>query len=575
MMEGLVVKLIRLIVTVLCGLLGSAAIASAQTADTVYTNGKIYTVDDKQQWVEAVAIKDGKFIVVGSAPDAAAVTGKGTEVINLGGAFAMPGIQENHVHASSAGATILKLANRATFTPDKTPDEIREILLDYAQKNPGDSWIWGQQWDPSHFKDGRARKDFLDDIFPDRPVYLVDSSAHNAVVNSKALALAGITKDTLQPETGIIEMDPTTGEPTGFLAEMGLFPVGKLQNHPDVATWKKAILESQDILLAYGITAITDSAVSTEANAAWKELADEGKLKMRVDTALIMNDYFGEEANPQESVTRLPEFQHRLLDPMTAKWGADGTPLTKTSVMLEPYEGTDEHGILTISKNMMDQMRENMRAGLKLMVHTIGDGTTRKVLDLIEEGRENYPAFDAPVQFAHPLWVDPDDMDRMARLNVVADMSPPVYFRFPTGDLYDGILGPKRAAARAPIAEMLRRGVKVSYGSDWPASAPNANPFRNMEAMITRENPDNSDYPGGPLGEGIGLEDVMRIFTINGAYAMEHDDITGSIEVGKFADMIVLDRNPFDLVNAGKTKEISDVAITRTVFEGETVYQAE
>lgn len=552
------------------------AAAYAQTADTAYINGKIYTVDAERPWAEAVAIRDGKFIAVGGEGDVKEAIGKTTKVIDLGGDFAMPGVQENHVHASSAGATILKYANRATFTPDKTPNEIRQILKEYAKSNPGDGWIWGQQWDPSHFKDGRARKDFLDDIFPNRPVYLVDSSAHNAVVNSKALELAGISKDTPQPETGIIEMDPATGEPTGFLAEMGLFPIGKLQSHPDVATWKKAILESQEILLSYGITAITDAAVSTKANQAWKELADEGKLKMRVDTALIMNDYFGEEANPQEAVKRLPDFQHRLLDPMAAKWGADGTPLTRTSVFLEPYMGTDdEYGILTISENMMDQMRENMRSGLKLVVHTIGDGTTRKVLDLIEEGRENYPAFDAPVQFAHPLWVHPDDMDRMARLNVVADMSPPVYFRFPTGDLYDGILGPKRAAARAPIAEMLRRGVKVSYGSDWPASAPNANPFRNMEAMITRQNPDNPEYPGGPLGEPIGLEDAMKIFTINGAYAMEHSDITGTIEVGKFADMIVLDQNPFELVKAGRTKEIGSIKVKRTIFEGESVFEAQ
>lgn len=119
---------------------------------------------------------------------------------------------------------------------------------------------------------------------------------------------------------------------------------------------------------------------------------------------------------------------------------------------------------------------------------------------------------------------------------------------------------------------MLRRGVKVSYGSDWPASAPNANPFRNMEAMITRENPDDHSYPGGPLGEPISLEDAMRIFTINGAYAMEHADITGSIEVGKFADMIVLDNNPFELVKAGKAKDTGKIKVKRTVFEGNLVY---
>ena len=295
---------------------------------------------------------------------------------------------------------------------------------------------------------------------------------------------------------------------------------------------------------------------------------------MRVDTALIMNDYFGEEARAQETLSLLTGYQSRLIDPFTVKWGADGTPLTKTSVMLKPYEGTDNHGILTISENMMNQMRENMRDGLKMMVHSIGDGTTNVVLDLIEEGRENYPAFDAVAQIAHPLWVSPEDMDRMARLNIVADMSPPVYFRFPTGDLYDAILGASRAAQRAQIAEMTRRGVTVSYGSDWPASAPTANPFRNMEAMITRENPDDPNYPGGPLGEGISLEDVMRIFTINGAYAMEHDDITGTLEVGKFADLVVLDKNPFELVETGNANEIGKLQVVMTVFEGEIVHDA-
>lgn len=556
---------------------GSIALAqdADQDADLVLTNGRIYTVDQANPWPQALAIRDGKLTVVGSAQDVAEVTGPETQSIDLGGAFVMPGVQENHVHASSAGATILKHANRATFPPESTPEEIRQALLDYAAKNPGDAWIWGQQWDPSHFEDGRARKGFLDDIFPDRPVYLVDSSAHNAVVNTKGLEAAGITKDTPQPETGVIEMHPETGEPTGFLAEMGLFPVGSIQIHPDVATWKLAILESQDILHEQGITAITDAAASREAIMAWAELADEGKVQLRVETALIMNDYFGEEARAQESVKLLSTYQSRLVDTMTAKWGADGTPLTKTSVMLEPYEGTDEHGILTISDAMMDQMRDNMRDGLKLLVHAIGDGTNRTVIDLIEEGRQNYPAFDSVAQIAHPLWVSPEDMDRMARLNIVADMSPPVYFRFPTGDLYDDILGPKRAAQRAQVAEMMRRGVVVSYGSDWPASAPSANPFRNMEAMITRENPDDHDYPGGPLGEGVSLTDVMRIFTLNGAYAMEQDDITGSLEAGKYADLIVLDSNPFAMVEAGQVKDISEIKVLRTVFEGKTVFPAD
>ena len=281
----------------------------AQDAHTVFTNGRIYTVDQNNPWAEAVAVTDGKLVAVGSNEDVLTLAGSDAEVIDLDGAFMMPGIQENHVHASSAGATILPYANRATFSPESTPDEIRQALLEYAEANPGDGWIWGQQWDPSHFEGGRARKDLLDDIFPDRPVYLVDSSAHNAVVNSKALELAGITKDTPQPETGVIEMDPETGEPTGFLAEMGLFRVGSIQTHPEVPMWKKAILESQDILHGFGIVAITDAAVSREAIMAWAELASEDKVRLRVDTALIMNDYFGEEARAVRRLGRDPRPQ--------------------------------------------------------------------------------------------------------------------------------------------------------------------------------------------------------------------------------------------------------------------------
>jgi hypothetical protein len=354
---------------------------------------------------------------------------------------------------------------------------------------------------------------------------------------------------------------------------MGLFPVGKLQNHPDVETWKKAILESQEILLAYGIVAITDMAVSREAIAAWKEIADTDGLKMRVDTSLIMNDYFGEEADPQGTLKLLDQFKTRLLDPMSVKWGADGTPLTGTSVMLEPYKNNpDSHGIPTVNEDMKAQMLDNMDAGFQMRVHAIGDGTARMAIDLIEKARKKNPNYKRPAQLAHALWVHPDDMDRMRELDIVADMSPPVYFRFAQGDLYNPILGKERADSRANIAELIRRGVTVSYGSDWPASAPNANPFRHLEGMITRENPDGP-YPGGPLGEPIDLAAGLKIMTINGAYAMEHNDITGSIEVGKFADMIVLDQNPFDLVEAGKAKDISDIKVRRTIFEGNVVYE--
>ena len=278
------------------------ACGTAPAADTVYTNARIYTVDDANPWAEAVAIEDGRFVVVGTAGDVEPVIGEQTEVIDLNGAFVMPGIQENHVHASSAGATILKYANRATFTPDNSPEEIRQILVEYAEANPGDGWIWGQQWGNGHFPDGRARKDLLDDLFPTAPCI---SSTSRPTMPSSTPRLWNSRVSPPRRRSRRRASSRRTRRPASppdFWPRWACSPSGGLQAHPAVDTWKQAIVDAQEILLAFGITAITDMAVSREANAAWKALADEGRIRMRVDTALIMNDYFGEEADPSGSV---------------------------------------------------------------------------------------------------------------------------------------------------------------------------------------------------------------------------------------------------------------------------------
>ena len=249
---------------------------TSNSADVIYTNGKIYTVNELQPWAEAVAIKDGQFVAVGSAEDVASVIGDSTHVFDLGGAFAMPGVQENHVHVSVAGTAIDRVAGRLQINVDMTPAEIQQAIVDYAAANP-DGWIRGAQWGVSHFDDGRARKYFLDEVMPDRPVVLINEDFHGAVANSMALELAGITADTAQPSSGFIEKDPESGEPTGFLADGGMFDVIKLTEPPTVEQWAEAILQSQQIVHGYGITGITDAAANRGALEAFKVLDDAGR----------------------------------------------------------------------------------------------------------------------------------------------------------------------------------------------------------------------------------------------------------------------------------------------------------
>ena len=557
--------LIALILIVSCS-------GEKETADVIYTNGKLYTVNEAQPWAEAVAIQDGKFIAVGENADVLSYKGENTEIVDLQGAFAMPGVQENHVHASCAGATIEKYTGRLALLRTDTPEQIQQKLVEYGKANPGNSWIRGQVWGTAQFEGGRARKGFLDEVMPDRPVILVDESQHLAVANSKALEMAGITKDTPQPIGGVIEKDPETGEPTGFLADWGMFPIMKINPRVTPEQWRSAIVDSRDILHAYGVTAFTDALCNREAMQAYKDMDTEGVLKMRVECNIMMTDYNADVIEPWKIIEDREQFRSRLVDPSRAKWGADGIPLSKSSVMLEPYvDEPDNYGKMGLEEKEMENFEKILANGMQLMVHTIGDGTTRKVLDYVEKARAANPENKRPVQFAHPIWTHPDDIKRMAELNVVAEVSPPMYFWNNLLKSHVAVLGEERTRKAMPIREYLEAGVLVTYGSDWPAGTANANPWPKLEGMITRMNPDG-EFPGEQLGETISLEEALKIFTINGATAMENEAVTGSIEVGKYADMIVLDLNPFNLIEADQADRIGDINVTLTLFEGEVVY---
>jgi predicted amidohydrolase YtcJ len=566
---------LTVVLTLLALLTGCQSGDSSDIADTIYKNGKIYTVNEDQPWAEAVAIRDGRFIVVGSNADVEKVTAENTKVIDLNGAFVMPGVQENHVHASCAGATIEKYTGRLEIPRTATPKEIQRMIVEYAEANPGDGWIRGQTWGTAHFEDGRARKDFIDEVMPHRPVILLDESVHLAVANSKALEMAGITKDTPQPVGGVIEKDPKTGEPTGFLADWGMFPVLKINPRVTPEQWRKAIVESRDLLHVYGVTAYTDAICNREAMQAYKDLDLEEALKMRVECNIMMTDYQADVIEPWKIIEDREQFRSRLFDPSRAKWGADGIPLSGSSIMLEPYANDpNNYGIMGVEENEFEKFADVLEKGMQLMVHTIGDGTTRKVLDYVAKARAANPENQRPVQFAHPIWTHPDDIKRMAELNVVAEVSPPMYFWNGLLKSHVPVLGEERVLKAMPIREYLDAGVLVTYGSDWPAGTSSANPWPLMEGMVTRLNP-YGESPGEQLGETISLEEAIKIFTINGATAMENEEVTGSIEVGKYADMIILDMNPFNLVRTNQTDRIGDIKVTRTIFEGEVVFDRE
>jgi len=568
-------NLIPLIRAMLTGVALLAATAQAAApdkpgfADTIYTNGRIYTVNEEQPWAEAIAVKDGRFLIVGSNADVKAVTGKNTKVVELGGSFVMPGVHDTHIHP--VFPSLDSEAGWMDINPTMSKEELEQTIRDYVRANPGDGWIRGEGWGADLFPGGKATREWLDPLVSGRPAVLLDETGHNAVANSEALALAGITRDTPNPPLGVIDKDSETGEPSGFLGETGVGVVLELMPIPDVEVHTRALERALPVISAYGITSIVDMAVYDQVLDAYMDLEKRGQLPVRVDATIMMNDYRGDLPDPDPLLATSTKYETHLIDPHNAKFWADGTPFTHTSLLLKPY--TDDpttKGELTVTPEHLARFPDLDQKGLVIRVHAITDGTVRAALDAIEKARKANPANKRSHHIGHLALVHPDDIARFKLLNVNAEFSPAMWYPMSLSTIAPIFVGDERMKRWQPIAEFVKAGANVSYGSDWPSGTPDADCWRGLEGMVTRRDPTGEYTEAGRLGEPINLETGLRILTINGARTMHQEDVTGSIETGKYADFIVLDRNLFDI----PADQIADTKVETTVLEGKVVYQS-
>jgi hypothetical protein len=245
--------------------------------------------------------------------------------------------------------------------------------------------------------------------------------------------------------------------------------------------------------------------------------------------------------------------------------------VSKTALMVEPYsDDPSTRGAMTIGARQLERIKQAHREGIQVMAHSTSDGTTRKLLDAIEQARVNDPNPSLRHHIGHLLTVTKEDIPRFKELNVIAEFSPIWFYPTPMGELASKYYGVERYARWQPIKEFIDAGVTVSVGSDWPAGTPDADPWKGLEGMITRIDPKTNS--GDKLGEGVSLKTAIKILTINGAIAMMHEDKTGSIDAGKLADFIILDQNLFDLEEAGRVDRISETHVLKTIFEGKVVF---
>lgn len=549
---------------------GERPAEAASGVDTVLINGRIYTVDDERPWADAVAIDRGRFVYVGSAEGAESYIGSETTVVDLGERLVLPGFQDAHIHPIGAGIE----ASACNLNDLPGLDAYRTVIGDYAASNPDVDWVLGGGWLMSVFGPGGAPdKALLDELVPDRPVFLTSADGHSAWVNSRALAIAGIDRDTPDPPDGRIDRDPETGEPIGALQEGAMSLVSRHIPETTAAMREAGLRYAVELLNGYGITSIQDANVNAASLSTYRALESAGELSLRV-----VGSIWWDRERGLEQIDDILALRERFADadslvrPVTVKIMQDGVMENYTAALLEPYlvpGGT--RGIPMVDPELLGDAVTALDAeGFQVHFHAIGDAAIRQSLDGVEQARLTNGASDHRHHISHLQLIDPDDIPRFAELEVVANFQPLwAYADEYITELTAPYLGEARMRWMYPIRSVREAGGRLAFGSDWSVST--ANPFPQIETALRRVDPfdEAATLPFIPE-ERIALEDAIAAFTINAAFVNHQDDETGSIEVGKHADLAVLDLNLFDVDPA----RISETRVVVTLFGGEVVHGA-
>jgi len=540
--------------------------AGSPGPDLILTNGFVYTVDDDRSRAEAVAITNGRITYVGSSDRASGLAGPDTIVVDLDGRMLLPAFQDSHIHPIMGG--MQAAACDLTYLPGVPA--YRTAIAEYAAANPDVPWILGGGWSMVVFgQGGSPSKSIIDELVPDKPVFLTSADGHTGWANSRALEIAGIDANTPDPVDGRIDRDPETGEAIGSLQEGAMKLVRAHIPPASLETRMAGLRYSRDMLHAWGITSITDASVDRASLEAYRAMDDAGELDLRVVASLWWDRARNEEQIADLIALREEFDRGGLVRPTTVKIMLDGVLENFTGAMLEPYlvvGGT--RGIPMVEPEFLKQAVTLLdAAGFQVHYHAIGDAAIRYALDAVEEALYVNGQLGHRHHISHLQVVHPDDIPRFGQLAVIANFQPlwagySDYIR----ELNLPVIGEERTTWMYPIRSVAAAGGMVAFGSDWFVST--ANPLEQIEVAITRLSID--DDSGEPFipAERITLELAIDAFTRNAAYLNRHETETGSIEPGKLADLVVLDRNLFEVEPA----EISDAKVLLTLFGGKAVY---
>jgi predicted amidohydrolase YtcJ len=552
-----------------------------EPADLAFVNGAVYTLDASRPSARSVAVRDGRIAAVGTDDEIRDLVGPRTEVIDLKGRMLLPGFQDAHVHPPPGGLEMLRCNLSDAFS---LPDYER-IVDGYAATHPEEGWILGGGWSMDVFPGGNPPKEPLDRIVPDRPVFLPSRDGHSAWVNSRALEAGGVTRETPEPGDGVIVRGPD-GDPWGTLHEGAMDLVERFVPEVTVRDWIAGMRVAQEYLHSLGITAWQDAIVGLDSGYrtfdAYLRFAGDGELTARVVAALWWDRHRGGDQIDDLLAARERGRAGRFAA-TTVKIMQDGVVENFTAGMLEPYLDADGNRTENRGKSFVDP--EELKAhvtrldaeGFQVHVHALGERAVREALDAIEAARRANGMNDLRHHLAHLQVVHPDDIPRFRELAVVANAQPLWAQNEPQMlNLTIPFLGEERSARQYPFGSLARAGAALAFGSDWSVSSPN--PLEEMHVAVNRTGfpgqtyaPDQASVEAPFLPhEAVDLPTAIAAFTMGSAFVNHLDDVTGSIEAGKLADLVVLDRDLF----AHPEDEIYAANVELTLVEGERVFAA-
>jgi predicted amidohydrolase YtcJ len=537
--------------------------APAEAADTIFINGGIYTVDAKRSWAEAAAVRDGRIVAVGRNEEVLPLKGQATRVVDLTDRMALPGFHDSHVHVASSGLEAMQCA----IGDLKAVEAVLDVVKECAARTE-EEWIVGGGWWVSLFDHRGPRKELLDQAVPGRAVVLYNVDAHSAWVSSRALELADISARTPDPEDGVIERDARTSEPSGTLREAAIDLVIAKAPAPSAEMRLEGLRRGLQHVRRFGITSFIEASANEVDLEAFKAVAQRGELSAKVRLALTYPNSGGEDF--EKLLARRNEVAGPRLNADSVKFYVDGVLEGETAALLSPYLNRPGHssGIQIPVDELNAAVTRFDAMGLQVHIHAIGDAATRAALDAIEAARAKNGPSDQRPTIAHLQMIDADDIPRFAALGVTANFTP--LWAFPDDYITQVNMpqvGVERVNRMYPIGSVHRAGGRIVAGSDWSVST--ENPLPSIEVGLTRQDPDGAGTDVLNASERVDLATMIAAYTIDGAWLMHQEKETGSIETGKAADFVVLEKDLFKI----PTGEIGGVRVDLTMLEGEVLYQ--